>query len=105
MSDIKFNQATLKTINRFPMLYKIQAKQVIKSEVHEAVRTTADAIVIASLITLVEEFGFGTNEQATRIHRFIKKLQETVDTGADYYEEAVVEGLKNRLTAHGLEYK
>lgn len=101
---IPVSKATLKTINRFPELYKRQALQVLDYEKHETIRMTADSFVMASLIALVEEFGFGTTETSTRLNRFVAKLQEIIDTSAEYYDDAVVEGLHNKLHALGIDY-
>ena len=98
------SKATLQTIKRFPELYKRQAMQVIDHEQSEAIRMTADSFVMASIIALVEEFGFGTTENSTRLHRFIAKLQEVIDTNAEYYDNAVVEGLHNKLHNLGVDY-
>ena len=105
MSDIPLKPVTHKIINRFPALYKLQAQQALRYEVREAIRTTADSFVLASLLALIEEFDFGTNSQATRIPRFVKKLQEIIDTNSDYYDEAVAIGLRNKLHGYGIEYK
>ena len=105
MNNIPLKPVTLKTVNRFPAIYKIQAQQAIRYEVHEAIRTTADSFVMAALLVLIEEFDFGTDKQATRIHRFIDKLQETIDTSSDHYDEAVAIGLRNKLSAYGVTYK
>lgn len=102
--SIPIKSVTAKTINRFPMLYKIQAKQAIEYEVKDAIRITADAFVMASILALVEEFGFGTTEQSTRIPRFIERLQSIIDTNADHYDDAVAIGLRNKLHGLGIEY-
>ena len=101
---IPVSKATLKTINRFPELYKRQALQVIDHEQSEAIRMTADSFVMAAMIALVEEFDFGTTEKSTRLNRFVSKLQEVIDTNAEYYDNAVVEGLHNKLHALGIDY-
>ena len=72
---------------------------------HEAIRITADSFVMASLIALIEEFDFGTNEKATKIHRFIKKLQQVIDVSADFYDDAIANGLENKLNNYGVKYK
>ena len=105
MNNIPLKPVTFKTINRFPAIYKIQAQQAIRYEVHEAISTTADAFVMAALLVLIEEFYFGTNERATKIHRFVKKLQEVIDVSADFYDDAVAIGLRNKLHGLGIEYK
>jgi hypothetical protein len=87
------------------MVYKIQAQKAIDYAVTDAIRTTADSFVMASMIALIEEFDFGTNERATKIPRFIAKLQEIIDTNADFYDDAVAEGLKNKLHNLGVEYR
>lgn len=78
------SKATLQTIKRFPELYKRQALQVIDRETSEAIRITADSFVMASILVLIEEFGFGTS--------------------AEYYDEAVAEGLHNKLSNYGIEF-
>jgi hypothetical protein len=105
MNEIPLKPVTYKTVNRFPALYKIQAQQAIRYEVREAVRTTCDSVVVAAMIALIEEFGFGTNEQSTRLFRFRNALQQIIDTNADFYSDAIAEGLKNRLRALGVEFR
>ena len=94
---VKVSKATLATIKRFPELYKRQAMQVIDAEVRRAINITSDAFVMASMLVLIEEFGFGTKSYSTRLHRFVKALQDTIDTNSDYYDEAVAEGLRQKL--------
>lgn len=99
------SKATLQTIKRFPELYKRQALQVLEHETDEAIRITADSFIMASLLVLIEDFGFGTGAGATKIARFIECLQKKIDTSADFYEYAVAEGLHNKLSAYGVDYK
>ena len=101
---IPVSKATLQTVKRFPELYKRQALQAIDREASEAIRITADTFVMGAILALVEEFGFGTTENATRVNRFVKKLQEIIDTNADYYTDAVAEGLHNKLANLGIDY-
>lgn len=103
--NIPIKQVTEKTINRFPMLYKMQAKQAIDYEVRGAIRMTADVMVMASILAVIEEFGCGTSANATKIHKYIARLQSIVDTGAEFYDDAVAIGLKNRLHGLGIEYR
>lgn len=98
------SKATLKTVNRFPELYKRQALQVIDREQTEAIRITADSFVMATLLVLIEEFDFGTSTGATKIPRFIEALQKKIDTSAEYYDDAVAEGLHNKLAEYGVDY-
>ena len=102
--SIPIKEVTAKTINRFPMLYKMQAQKAIEYEVADAIRITADSFVMASVLALVEEFGFGTTENATRIPRFITRLQSIIDVNAEHYDDAVAEGLRNKLHDLGIEY-
>ncbi len=101
---IKVSKATLATIKRFPELYKRQAMQVIDAEVRRSISITADAFVMASMLVLIEEFGFGTKEDSTRLPRFVKALQDTIDINAEQYDDAVAEGLRNRLNNLGVDY-
>lgn len=103
--SIPIKPTTMKTINRFPELYKRQAMQVIQQEKSDAIRTTADCFVMASLLALIEELDFGTAKHSTKIRRYLKKLQEVIDVNSEFYDEAVAEGLHNKLHAYGIEYK
>lgn len=103
--SIPIKQVTEKTINRFPMLYKMQAKQAIQYEVHGAIRMTTDVMVMASILAAIEEFGCGTAAHSTKIHKFINRLQSIVDTSAEFYDDAVAIGLRNRLHGLGIEYR
>ena len=103
--NIPIKQVTEKTINRFPMLYKMQAKQAIDYEVRGAIRMTADVMVMASILAAIEEFGCGTSANSTKIHKYIARLQSIVDTSAEYYDDDVAIGLQNRLHALGIEYR
>ena len=94
------SKATLQTIKRFPELYKRQALQVIDREQSEAIRITADSFVMASILVLLDDFDF--DEEQIRL--YVSCLQKTIDTSADYYDDAVAEGLHNRLHNHGIEY-
>lgn len=103
--SIPIKPITSKMINRFPMLYKIQAQKAIEHEVSDAIRITADSFVAASILALVEEFGFGTTENSTRVLRFVKRLQSIIDVNADFYDDAVAIGLRNKLKGYGIDYK
>ena len=103
--SIPIKPVTEKTINRFPMLYKIQAKQAIEYEVKDAIRITADSFVMAAILALIEEFDFGTTERSTRIKRFTERLQSIIDTSAETFDDAVREGLRNKLHNLGVDYQ
>jgi hypothetical protein len=102
--NIPIKPITAKTINRFPMLYKMQAQKAIEYEVRDAIRTTADSFVMAAILALVEEFDFGTKPNSSRIPRFVMKLQDIIDINAAYYDDAIAEGLRNKLHNLGIEY-
>lgn len=103
--SIPISKATLKTINRFPELYRRQSLQVINAEAADAIRTTADSFVMASMLALIEEFHFGTTKNSTKLTRFIARLQSIIDTNAEFYDDAIAIGLKNQLSDLGVEYK
>ena len=60
---------------------------------------------MASILALVEEFGYGTTENATRIPRFVMKLQDIIDINAEHYDDAVAIGLRNKLQDLGVNYE
>lgn len=96
---IPVSKATLATVKRFPELYKRQAMQAIDAEVRDKATIAIDTMVMASLLVLVEQ------GRGMEIPAFVAALQEIVDTSADFYEDAVAEGLRNRLHNLGIEYK
>ncbi len=96
---IAVSKATLATVKRFPELYKRQAMQAIDAEVRDKATIAIDTMVMASLLVLVEQ------GRGMEIPAFVAALQEIVDTSADFYEDAVAEGLRNRLHNLGIEYK
>lgn len=99
------SKATMDCVRRFPQLYKMQALQVIDKEVRDAINITADTFVMASMVVMIEHYGLdATNEDS--INTFVKHLQDIVDFNADRYDDAVAEGLRNRLrNSYGIEYK
>lgn len=101
---IPVSKATIKVINRFPELYKRQALQAIDVETSRFIRSTADAFLMASMLVLIEEFDFGTTATSTKLTRFVQAMQSKIDTSADFYEIAVIEGLRNQLLSYGVEY-
>ena len=102
---IKVSKATMTTIKRFPELYKRQAMQVIDKECRDAINITADSFVMAAMLVLIEHFYFGTREGSTRVYKFIEELQNTIDFSAEYYDDAMAEGLRNKLHNYGVDYR
>jgi hypothetical protein len=95
----------MKTINRFPELYKRQALQVIDREKSDAVRTTAHAFVMASMLAFIEVTHCGTAANSTKLKKYVAALQDIIDTNAEFFEDSVAIGLRNRLYERGVEYK
>jgi hypothetical protein len=102
---IPVSKATLKTINRFPELYKRQALQVIDSELHDKIRITADSFVMASMLAVIEVFKCGTSANSTKLKEYVAALQSIIDTNAEFFEDSVAIGLRNRLYDLGVAYK
>lgn len=102
---IPVSKATLKTINRFPELYKRQALQVIQTEKSDAIRITADSFVMGSMLAVIEVFKCGTSANSTKLKEYVAELQDTIDTNAEFFDEAIAIGLRNRLHDLGVEYK
>lgn len=102
--SIPISKATLKTINRFPELYKRQALQVLDSELHDKISTTADAFVMAGMLAFIEVTECGTSANSTKLKKYVAELQNIIDTNADFYDDAVAIGLRNKLHDMGVEY-
>lgn len=102
---IPLSAPSLKQLNAFPSRLKIIAHSVVDSEVRDKVAITADTMLMAAMLTLIEDFGFGkrTCENA-RLMRFVAGVQERVDTAVDLYTDAAAIGLRNKLHRCGVEY-
>ena len=104
MTPIKYEKATMAAINRFPMLYRMQAYQAIEREVRRAVRIAADSVQMANMLVLIED-GYGTRVGSTRLENHVKRVSEIVDLAADFFDDGMAEGLRNRLHLfHSVEY-
>lgn len=101
---IPIKPATMKTINRFPELYKRQALQVIQSEKSDAIRITADSFVMASMLAVIKVFKCGTASNSTKLDEYVSELQDIIDTNAIFYDDAVAIGLRNQLHDLGVKY-
>ena len=97
---MKISKASIAMLKRMSDKDRILANAVLKEEVHDKISITADSFVCASMLVLMEEFGFGK----TRIERFIKALQEQIDTSAEFYDDAITEGLIAKLANKGICY-
>lgn len=95
------SKASIKMLKRMSEKDRVLANAVLNEEIHDKVSITADSFVCASMLVLVEQFDFGK----VRIERFLKALQEQIDNGADFYEDAVAEGLANKLKSKGFDYE
>ena len=64
-----------------------------------------DTMVCAAMLVLIEEFGFGVHSgENSRLLRFKKALQAKTDKAADFYDDAVLEGLRAKLEDRGVDY-
>lgn len=88
---VKVSKITHDTLNRFPCKYKILAFKALDYEVRDGMGITMDTAISAALLYFAER------GRVDEIPAFIEHMQKTIDTGADYYEDAVAEGLCNRL--------
>lgn len=102
--SIPISKATLKTINRFPELYKRQALQVLDCELHDKISITADAFAMASVLAVIKVFKCGTSANATKVKEYVAELQSIIDVNAEFFEDGVAIGLRNRLHDLGVEY-
>ena len=97
-------KASMDCVKRFPALYKMQALQVIDREVRDAISITADTFVMAALLVYIEKTGIEPTEDDAKVKEFVAALQDTVDLNAEYYDDAVAEGLRNQLHNIGVDY-
>jgi hypothetical protein len=77
----------------------------LKNERVRVLDRTVDTMVCASMLVLIDEFGFGTRQyQRSRLLRFKNALEKLLFDSAEFYEEAMMEGLRNRLMDRGITY-
>lgn len=96
---LKASKATMDVIKRFPSKEKMLALQVLGNEVKDKAGIAIDSVFMATCLYLVE-----TN-RADEIEAYMKWMQEKLDHDADWYEDAVAEGLQNQLHELGIEYR
>lgn len=101
---MKYSKPIMNAVNRFPLVYKRQAFAMLDQATHEAVRKTFDGVICASMLVLIQEFGFGTKENSTRLKRYMEKMQGYVDYNCELYDEDFVAGMIRQLKEHGVEY-
>lgn len=102
---VKCSDKIEKAIKRFPTAYKIQVEKMLDEAIKDTTCIVSDTMLQAAMIALIEDFGFGTNKRSNRIQKFVKSVQNIVDTTAMRYDDAMAYGLNNRLHELGIEYK
>ena len=107
MSNYKISDATRKQLRRMPDRYRIIAEQVLKNEVCDAVDVTADSIMLAWSIVLIEHQGYGTNTRRpdSRLKKCYDEVQAIIDFSAKRYGDAMAEALRKRLHDLGIDYE
>jgi hypothetical protein len=86
-------------IRRFPSKEKMLALQVLGHEVKDKAGIAIDSVMMATCLYLVE-----TN-RADEIDAYMKWMQEKLDHDAEWYEDAIAEGLQGQLHELGIEYR
>ena len=89
-------------------------QEYLRGIIHEKIQEVEDAMSIGFWIGLIEEFGFGCNERATRLPRLHKYVREVLNTAYDRdcidangvidYDGCGLIRLKNRLRTHGVKF-
>jgi hypothetical protein len=110
-ADLTFSNIYADEVNK--VLAKMQkASAVDKMNIRRMVselttdygRMMFDFAAMLALITMVEDFGFGTGENAKRIPRFVKAMQERMDDYTERMEECAPQHAWNKLRDHGIDY-
>ena len=95
---IKASKATMDVIKHFPSKEKVLALQVLGTEIKDKAGIAIDSVLIATCLYLVE------TDRSDEIEAYMKWMQDKLDHDADWYDEAIAEGLKNQLHEYGIEY-
>lgn len=73
---------------------------------HEYDSYTIDIVIIAAVLALIEGEGWGTNKTATKIPRFIARVQQTIEDACTRYgHDCAMTALCSRLSNYGVEYE
>lgn len=104
MKDLKVTPMTAKMLKQMPDKYRIIMRKILDYEIRDTVRVSVDTILMAAILAGVEEGFWGTWGNATRIPRFVARVNKIVDTTVDRYDDAVAEGLRAKLHSLGVEY-
>lgn len=96
---MKVSKATWDVIRRFPSKEKLLAFQVLGQEVKDKAGIAIDSVMMATCLYLIEA------GRADEIEAYMKWMQEKLDHDADWYEDAVAEGLQGQLHNLGYEYR
>lgn len=96
-----------------PIQTRMAHEYLIRIE-KEQLRELLDIVTMASFITLIEDFGFGTTPGATRIPRFRNALNDLLEEAFGHqsisgdilyqYDGCAYERLRARLHRHGVEF-
>lgn len=103
----KISDASMKQLLRLPDKYRVIAKQVVRNEVCDAVNVTADSLMLAWSIVMIELWGYGTNTRRadSRLKKTYDEVQKIIDFAAGRYGDAMAEALRKRLKDLGIEYE
>lgn len=96
---MKVSKATWDVIRRFPSKEKLLAFQVLGQEVKDKAGIAIDSVMMASVLYLIE------NGREAEVSAYMAYMQKTLDENADWYEDAVAEGLRQQLHNLGYEYR
>lgn len=90
----------------FTRQFEEQEKQHQKELAHMGYYTF-DLVFQACLLTLIDDFGFGTREyqnKSGRLRRLSDKMQEYLGEYCARYDDYISDGLREQLRQRGLEY-
>jgi hypothetical protein len=85
-------------IKRFPSKEKMLALQVLGKEVKDKAGIAIDSVLMATCLYLIE------TGRVEEIEAYMKWMQEKLDHDAEWYEDAVAEGLKNQLHEYEIDF-
>lgn len=84
---------------------KMNVRRLVAELTDNYGRMMFDFAAMLAIITMVEDFGFGTGEFATRIPRLVKGMQNRMDDYSDRMEESAPQHAWNKLKDMGVEYQ
>lgn len=101
---VKIPDKLKKAIDRMPPIFRLQTIEAVNFATFDALDIGCDASIMSCIITLIEDFDWSTDCRSKKIEKFMKGVQERMNTFAARDGDAFAEGMRQRLENYGVYY-